>query len=50
MPESTICGWLKDEEKLHDFVDVFDTTGGKETKDQKFQKNHNLTRQFSYGL
>ena len=24
VPESTIHGWLKDEEKLHDFVDTVD--------------------------
>ena len=26
VPESTICGWLRDKEKLHDFIDVVNST------------------------
>ena len=28
VPQSTIHGWLKDEQKLHDFVDTVDSTDG----------------------
>ena len=28
VPQSTIRGWLKDEQKLHDFVDTVDSTDG----------------------
>ena len=26
MPESTVCGWLRDEENMDDFVDTADST------------------------
>ena len=51
VPDSTICRWLKNEDKLHDFVDTVDSTDWMKRKMARtVQKTNNLTMWFSCSL
>ena len=48
VPESTIRGWLRHEEKLCNFVKKADSPEWMKKKGPELPKTHNLTRRFSH--
>ena len=45
-----IMVWLRDKEKLHDFVDMINPTDQMKRKRPELAKTLNFSRQFSHGL